>query len=213
VPLQGYRLGVVLYRRGAKTPDDVSALFRRAKGVVEHLLARLGLGGAAVREAWAGESRPWMHPRATVAVEAAGRTLGWLTRVHPGTLGTLEVTGAVVLAELDVEALAALPVSARRFQAVPRFPSMQADLSLIVDERALAGTFEAALRRTAGEHLASLELVSVYQGDPIPAGRKSLTFRLTFQAPDRTLSDAEVKAALDRATAEVKAAGATLLGL
>jgi phenylalanyl-tRNA synthetase beta chain len=55
-----------------------------------------------------------------------------------------------------------------------------------------------------------VDLVAVYTGEPIPAGSRSLTFRMTFQAPDRTLSDAEVKAALDRVTAEAVELGASV---
>jgi len=212
VPLQPYRLGIAAWRRGAKGRDESEALFRKVKGVVQHVFARLDLPGVEIADDWAGDRRPWMHPNATVAVRVGGATVGWMGLAHPTTMQALEVPGLAVLAELDVDALVAAPRTPRAFVSVPRFPSISNDLSLVADENVRAGMLAAAIRQAAGPFLASVDLVAVYSGPPIPEGRRSLSFRMTFTAPDRTLSDAEVKEAVDRVVAAAREAGASVWG-
>lgn len=211
-PWQRYRVGIAMYRRAAKAGEDAEALLRRLRGAVEHLADRLDLAGTAMAEGWDGEALPWLAPRATLGLTASGRRLGWLTRVHPATLRALDVPGVAVMAELDVEELVAAPVRARRFAPVPRFPSSTIDLSLVAPEALRAEALFRAIREQGGPHLADVELFAIYRGAPIPEGRRSLSFRLTFQAPDRTLSDAEVKDAVARITEAAGAVGSVVWG-
>ncbi len=76
---------------------------------------------------------------------------------------------------------------------VPTFPPVLEDLALVVDEGVAADRVAAEIRRAGGDLLADLRLFDLYQGPPIPPGRKSLAYSLTYQAPDRTLTDSEVR--------------------
>lgn len=212
VPVQPYRLGVSAWRRGAKGRDESEALFRRIKGALVHLFDRLDLADAVVEDDWTGERRSWMHPNATVAVTVGGTTVGYLCLVHPATMQALDVPGVAVLAEIDVDALVDAPRKPRSFVPVPRFPSITNDVSLVAADEVRAGSLAAAIRRGGGPFLGTVDLVAVYSGAPIPEGRRSLSFRMTFTAPDRTLSDGEVKEALDRVVREARAAGASVWG-
>ena len=66
------------------------------------------------------------------------------------------------------------------------------DLAFEVDEGVPAAAVEQALRSADGDLLADVALFDVYRGEPVPAGRRSLAYRIRFQAMDRTLTDAEV---------------------
>jgi phenylalanyl-tRNA synthetase beta chain len=79
------------------------------------------------------------------------------------------------------------------------------DLAFIVDDELPAERVEAELRRAGGELLADVRLFDHYQGAPIPSGRKSLAYGLTYQAGDRTLTDAEVRQVRDRLIAHLEA--------
>ncbi len=72
-------------------------------------------------------------------------------------------------------------------------PAVYEDLAVIVDEAVLAEQVGALIRQTAGKLLVDLRLFDVYRGQPIPAGKKSLAYALTFQAPDHTLTDEDVR--------------------
>jgi phenylalanyl-tRNA synthetase beta chain len=84
------------------------------------------------------------------------------------------------------------------------------DVALLVDLDVAAAEVEAALRRGAGSDLEDVTLFDVYEGEQVGAGHKSLAYRLTFRAPDRTLTTEEVNGYRDAAvTAAAEAVGAT----
>ena len=87
-----------------------------------------------------------------------------------------------------------------------RFPSSDVDLAFVVDDDTSALAVERTLAATGGDLLDRVELFDVYRGAGVEPGRRSLAFRLRYQAPDRTLTDAEVAEALQAAIDAVLAA-------
>ena len=85
-----------------------------------------------------------------------------------------------------------MPEPAPRYRALPRFPAVQRDLALLVPAAASAGEVEAHLEAMRIPLLARIRLFDVYEGGQVGEGRRSLAFNLTYQAPDRTLTDREV---------------------
>jgi phenylalanyl-tRNA synthetase beta chain len=103
----------------------------------------------------------------------------------------------VYVAELDLDAIDA----ERRPQhlkaiALPRYPSIARDISIVVDESLPAETVRGTIRSAAPETLVSAREFDRYQGKGVPGGRVSLSLRLTFRSAERTLTDAEVDAAM-----------------
>ena len=89
------------------------------------------------------------------------------------------------------------------------FPPAHTDVALVVGESVPAAAVESALREGAGASLESVVLFDIYRGDQVGDGRKSLAYRLTFRAADRTLTTEEVSALRDRAVeAAARATGA-----
>jgi phenylalanyl-tRNA synthetase beta chain len=96
---------------------------------------------------------------------------------------------------------------------LPRHPSIVRDLSLLVDERLPAASVRGTIRSSAPPTLVDVREFDRYQGRGVPAGQISLSMRLTFRSADRTLTDAEVQAAVDAIVAALaRAHGATLRG-
>ena len=83
-----------------------------------------------------------------------------------------------------------------RAHALPRFPSIVRDLSILVDERLLAADVRGTIQSVAPATLVRVAEFDRYQGKGIADGSVSLSYRLTFQAPDRTLTDGEVDEAM-----------------
>jgi phenylalanyl-tRNA synthetase beta chain len=118
-------------------------------------------------------------------------------QVHPAVAAKLGIEGDAFLFELDV--LRLLPaVTTPKHRAIPRFPAVVQDLSLLVDASVPAERVTALLR--GSELVAAARLFDVYEGPPLPAGKRSLAYALHFQAADRTLTDAEVAEARSRIT-------------
>jgi phenylalanyl-tRNA synthetase beta chain len=100
--------------------------------------------------------------------------------------------------EIDLEVAAvraklAGRVKGRRFSPIPAMPAMEVDLALLVPDSVPAADVDAAIRRSAGELLESLELFDEFRGGAIPAGQRSLAWRLTFRHPERTLREREIQ--------------------
>ena len=80
---------------------------------------------------------------------------------------------------------------------LPRFPSVARDISIIVDDILPAEAGRGTIRSTAPDTLVSVREFDRYQGKGVPEQRVSLSFRLTFRSPERTLTDTEVQKAMD----------------
>jgi phenylalanyl-tRNA synthetase beta chain len=92
------------------------------------------------------------------------------------------------LAEIALAPLMAASNRPLQIKPISPFPAVREDLAFVVGEEVTAEQMLAAMRAAGGELLRAVELFDVYRGAPIPAGHKSLAYRLTYQADDRTLS-------------------------
>jgi phenylalanyl-tRNA synthetase beta chain len=108
----------------------------------------------------------------------------------------------VFAAELSLDALAA-GVSARSgaVRPLPKYPFVVRDVSIVVDEslpaEIISGTIQAASIAAAAP-IVDIAVFDRYQGKGVPEGKVSVSLRLTFQADDRTLTDAEVQQTFDQ---------------
>jgi phenylalanyl-tRNA synthetase beta chain len=102
----------------------------------------------------------------------------------------------VIVAELAVAGLASGVIAAARGATPPRHPAVERDLAVVVAEERPAAEVASAIRRHAGDLLTAVDLFDVYRGRPLEATEKSLAWRLRFQAPDHTLTEAEIDAAI-----------------
>jgi phenylalanyl-tRNA synthetase beta chain len=172
------------------------------KGLLERLC---GAFGVTIDTVPAHES--WLAPgRAATAV---------LRGTPVGVLGQLAQTvavrhgipagDAVYVAELDIDALErAGGLRTRRIEALPRFPSVTRDISILVDAALPSEAVRATIRGTAPDTLVLIREFDRYQGKGIPDDKVSLSLRLVFRSPDRTLMDAEVQSAMDGIIAGLK---------
>jgi len=166
----------------------VSVDYFLGKGLVERLCQALNcvVEFAASRE-------PFLHPGRTATVLGRdGEPIGWLGEVHPLVLQAYELRGPAVAAELDVERLLASAQATREFRDLLAYPVVKQDVALVVDARLPAADVLRSLRRAGGALLEEAAIFDVYEGSQLPPGKKSLAVRLSFRAPDRTLSEAEV---------------------
>ena len=154
---------------------------------------------------------PGLHPTRTAEVVVAGRSRGHVGEVDPAVLEAYGVHGRVAWLELDLGGLLDGPHGNRRYTPVSKFPSSDIDLAFVLADTVAASQVEASLRKGGGELLVGLELFDVYRGSGVDEGSRSLTYRLRFQAKDRTLTDDEIGAVRQSCIDQVAAkTGATL---
>jgi phenylalanyl-tRNA synthetase beta chain len=179
-----------------------------AKGAIERIAERLRIGAV---EYQTHRGEPLLHPgRAATVRGFRDRHLalaGWVGELHPSIAEEWDLrTARVVIAELDVSGLGGGRLPAAVAAAPPRHPAAERDLAIVVSEDRPAGEVQATIRESGGVLLRSTSLFDVYRGVPLGPQEKSLAFRLTFQAPDRTLAEAEVDAAIEGITRAIGSA-------
>jgi len=182
------------------------------KGVIEALIKDMRIDGAV---SYRPTEHSSFHPGRAAELVIDKRVVGVLGEVHPLVrqafgLG-LDLEKPVLAAELALDALTASVPMLRNVSPVPTQPAVYQDIALVVDRTVPAADLEAVIREAGGALLEDARLFDVYEGDPIPAGKKSLAYSLTYRAPDRTLTDKEVAKAHERiARAAEKRLGAAL---
>ena len=209
LPDEERRLGVLLSgafrRRHWSEPARQADLFD-LKGLLEAVLDRFGRELVLDAE---GPRPALLHPGRSAAVLLDGRPIGWLGALRPGTR---EDADGVLAAELVLDALVGRPAPAPRFQALPRFPGAERDLSVLTAAGTPAAVVVARIRESAGPLLRAVEVVDRYDRPPVPAGKASLTVSLRFQHPERTLTNDEVQASLEAVIRDLRAAGLEIRG-
>jgi phenylalanyl-tRNA synthetase beta chain len=117
--------------------------------------------------------------------------LGYMGELNPSVREAFDLPEQrVAAAELDLEALLAHVPPTWYVQEISPYPAVLQDLAVVVDEEVPAAEVAGLIAAAGGFLLKEIKLFDVYRGDPIPAGKKSLAYALTFQAPDKTLRDA-----------------------
>jgi phenylalanyl-tRNA synthetase beta chain len=183
-------LGTPDHWSGARRPVDFSDI----KGVVEQLAAL-----APVTVTFAEAERAFLVRGRAASILIDGRVIGVLGQLSPeiGEARDLPATGEVYVAELDLDAVtAASPIETRRAATLPRFPFVVRDVSILVANSLSAETVRVTIRSAAPDTLVQVREFDRYEGKGVPDGKVSLSFRLTFQSPERTLTDDEVSAAM-----------------
>ncbi|PWU54007.1 phenylalanine--tRNA ligase subunit beta, partial [Micromonospora globispora] len=158
----------------------------------------------------AAEYAPW-HPGRCAELLVDGAVVGHAGELHPAVVATLELPRRTSAMELNLDALPAAPLVTG--PEISTFPPALIDVALVVDDSVPAAEVRQALVEGAGPLLEGVRLFDVYASEQLGAGRKSLAYKLTFRAPDRTLTLEEAVAARDAAVAEAaRRFGATLRG-
>jgi phenylalanyl-tRNA synthetase beta chain len=176
-----FEIARVYLPSGEDLPDEHARLgmivegdFFRAKGIVDALCRALK-----AEPAYEPGTHELLHPGKTARLP-----WGWVGELHPRLL---EGTWSAIELELaDLFAASRAPVT---YEDVITYPPVRQDLAFSVDEKVSAGELVAAAREAAGPELREMQAFDVYRGDQVGPGRKSIAFSVTFQSPERTLSD------------------------
>jgi len=135
---------------------------------------------------------PGYHPTRAARLFASDTMVGALGEIDPAVLDAHGIGERVAYLEVDLDTLLDLPHGDRTFRRFSLFPSSDIDLAFEVDDAVPASAVEDAIRAAGGDLVWSVRLFDVYRGQGVADGRRSLAYALRLQAPDRTLTDADV---------------------
>ena len=213
LPDEDTRVGLVM--SGLRTPRSWFAPRERldvldAKGAAESVVAALSRGEVQVGPT----ATPFLEDGRGAAVLVGATEIGVMGELHPRVARAFDLAAPVMVAELSLDRLDALPGRVTVYRPLVRFPAVPRDLAIVVAADVPAGEVSRVIETDADPCLRSVALFDVYQGDQVGPGRKSLAYGLLYQAEDRTLTDAEVNAMHGRLVERLRVAfGAEVRGV
>jgi len=152
-----------------------------------------------------------LHPGQSAAITLAGKNIGYIGTMHPGLVKDLGIQGPVFMFEVDLASISLGMLPA--YETLSKFPEMRRDLAIVLDQTISVATVTSYIESSAGEWLNAVRLFDVYQGQGIENGQKSLALGLTWQHPERTLTDDEVNQWVEQVVEHLSQhAGASLRG-
>jgi phenylalanyl-tRNA synthetase beta chain len=171
--------------------SDADVDYADVKGVVEALCGLLRIDDVRFG---AQSIPPWLDPRASASVFVKGDPAGELGRLHSEVAQAFDLKRPVFAFDLNFDRLFALRGPVPVFKGLPKFPPVPRDMALIVDDKMPVERPFEFIRSLNEPLMESVEIFDIFRSDSIGAGKKSVGYRLTYRAPDRSLTDEEVNA-------------------
>jgi phenylalanyl-tRNA synthetase beta chain len=146
-----------------------------------------------------------------IFVELNGEKVGTLGSVSTSLLKRFDIDTEIFFLDVSLDAVRRSRAAGLRYRAYPRFPVVQRDIAVIVDEVTTIGEIERVVRSSAGPMLREIVLFDVYSGEQVGAGKKSCAFSLEFVPGDRTLEQQDIQRLIGAVTDSLKSSlGAVL---
>jgi phenylalanyl-tRNA synthetase beta chain len=184
--LAGLAMGSVAEEGWSVPSQEVD--FYYVKGCIEQLLTELRTPAPAFSSS---EGIPYLHPSKGAVVTVDGVEIGTIGELHPAVAEAFELPSGVLMFELDLPTLAERFWREVTFHPLPRFPSVDRDVAVVVDEGTSAEKLREIIEGTDNACIELVEVFDCYRGDPIPPGHKGLAFRVRYRSEERTLTDEE----------------------
>lgn len=185
-PLEEKWIGGAMVNK-AKT---LRPLFFEAKTVAEEFLRTLFKKDFEIVEAK--HEFMYAHPSRCAKIIADKKEIGYVFEVHPLVLKNWGIEAGAAMFEFNFTRLCAFEDVIPKYDPIPKFPGLEIDVSVVVDEKLKAREVENAIKTAENKLIANIKLFDIYKGENIERGKKALAYRILLQAKDRTLTDAEM---------------------
>ncbi len=168
--------------------------FFTMKGIVEVILKKFGLNGEFKRA-----DISYLHKGRSADVYVGKNLIGYLGEVHPEVAKSFDVSERMYIAELNVDMLNKLADCSYEFVAISNYPPIERDIAVVVDESVSAGDLIACVRKGGGNLLVDAKIFDIYRNkEVLGENKKSVAISLVFRLAERTLTDEEVNAKINR---------------
>jgi phenylalanyl-tRNA synthetase beta chain len=166
--------------------------FFDVKGVIERLVERLRIADVTYAPSTVSYLQPGRAADVMVRVGKETVTIGHFGELHPEARERFGLPAVRIgIAELNLHTMLEL-ASVPRYQSISRYPATTQDLAMIAPVSVSAEQIEKSIRKYSGNALSNIEIFDVYAGTQVGEGMRSIAYRITLRASDRTLSDDEV---------------------
>lgn len=195
------RASGALYTRQPEEP-----LFYPAKRCVTGLLNRLSIKDFHIIMP-EDSAEPYMHPFRTAVVKVEGKPAGYIFEIHPAVKKRFDISGDAALFDIDIDIIFNAQKRERMFTELQRYPEVPFEISLIADRYDSSDKILSIIRNNKSGLVRSADVISIYEGDPVPEGKKSVSIRTVFSSPEKTLSPEEIEKVQNKVIGDLAAAG------
>ena len=178
--------------------------FYDIKGIAEELLDYLGYGGRysfVVKD----ELPKEFHPYQTAQISVNNDIVGIIGKLHPNC-----TKDNVYVLEINLDKLLEKKTGKMKYKEISKFPSVKKDLAVVIDKDITSEEIAKQIKKLAGNLLLGSKIFDVYTGENIEENKKSIAYSLEFGAADRTLTDDEINAILEKIIAGLEKQGAII---
>jgi phenylalanyl-tRNA synthetase beta chain len=172
---------------GREIPCD----FYDIKGVAEGLLDAMKIAHVKFTTMSAGDC-DYTRPGHTAQILADDKAIGLVGEIDPRVREVFDLKQPAFIFELDLEKIRSSIPPVVKSRPIPRYPAIYRDITIIVDREIETQTVLAAVENFCEGLVENLHLFDVFEGDPIAAGKKSVSFRITYRSSDKTLEDEDI---------------------
>jgi phenylalanyl-tRNA synthetase beta chain len=193
LPLEELRLGGIFYREKLPTlwKEDTYSFFL-AKGALESLFEELKIK----EYSFIPSSEPFLHRGQASDIFISGSHIGYIGVLSPDTVERLDLKKKrkdVILFELNLDLLLTFTPDSIQYSPIPRYPYVERDIAIVVDENIPASEIEEIIRAFPSELIEEVSVFDYYKRGNIPEGKKSLAFSIIYRSKEKTLTDEEVE--------------------
>lgn len=190
--VEGKHLAIALAGEISSWAEGARAsAFFDLKGCIEILFSELGIDRAIFKQA---KDDIYSHSCAA-SIEVSGEEIGKAGEIAGKVLSNFDIKERVYFCEISLDAILKYANLKKRFKELPKYPSVYRDISLIVPKDIVNADLASLARDAAGVILSGIRLIDRYSGKQIPDGKISLTYRLEYRDPSRTLEEKDVSSA------------------
>ena len=181
VPLQENILTLGMYGKDAD--------FYVLKGYLENILQLIGINKYDIEKETKNES---YHPGRCANLKVGIDAIATFGEVHPEVLDNYDIEKRVCLAEVNITKLVKYAASKKKYVEVPKFPAVERDIAVVVDEDIEVGKIEKLITKKAKKLLESIKLFDIYRDEKLGNNKKSVAYSLIFRDKNKNLSDEEI---------------------
>ena len=158
------------------------------KGICEALFENMNISGV---EYTAVSDNPTYHPGRCAKITVNGKDLGIIGQIHPSVGRKFDIDAPCYVGELKFGEMLKCMNTEIKYHKLPKFPAVTRDFSILIDKSTPVAEIEKVMRKASGKLLEDLKLSDVYEGAQIPEGKKSVMYKVSFRASDRSLTGEE----------------------
>lgn len=167
--------------------------FFNLKGVIESLLEKTSANYSLVRS-----NKKFLHPGVSADLICGDAVIGSLGKIHPVVAKNYDVPADIVYAEIDTEFLANLPEKKINVKPISKYPIVDRDLAIVVDESITTGELLESIKSSCGKLYYDSSLFDIYRSESLGENKKSMAFNIKLSDIEKTLTDEEVNAVMNK---------------